>query len=101
MMMRLALAKAKQGRRNGHTERTTVKHCSRPLLVVATALPLGACFLTAEEIAANEDAACRSAAAETENPFMSNPVREDRSKLRVAQIAEVRPCSGRRGCSKR
>jgi len=34
---------------------------SRLLLVVAAALPLGACFVTHEEIAANDDAACRSA----------------------------------------
>jgi hypothetical protein len=34
---------------------------SRLLLVVAAALPLCACFMTPEEIAANDDADCRSA----------------------------------------
>jgi len=34
---------------------------SRLLLVVAAALPLSACFTTAEQIAADDDAACRSA----------------------------------------
>ena len=29
------------------------------LLIVAAALPLGACFMTAEQIAADDDAACR------------------------------------------
>ena len=32
---------------------------SRILLIVAAALPLGACFMTAEQIAADDDAACR------------------------------------------
>jgi hypothetical protein len=34
---------------------------SRLLLAVVAALPLCACFMTAEEIAANDDARCRSA----------------------------------------
>ena len=32
---------------------------SRILLIAAAALPLGACFMTAEQIAADDDAACR------------------------------------------
>jgi hypothetical protein len=34
---------------------------SRLLMIVAVALPLGACFATPEQIAADDDAACRHA----------------------------------------
>jgi hypothetical protein len=59
-------------------------HFSRLLLVVAAALPLGACFLTAEQIAANDDAACRSAGHKPGTPAYAK-CREDRSNMRVAQ----------------
>jgi hypothetical protein len=64
------------------------KHFSRLLLVVAAALPLGACFLTAEEIAANDDAACRSAGLKRGTPAYVK-CREDRSNLRFAQNIEA------------
>ena len=59
-------------------------HFSRLLLVVAAALPLGACFMTAEQIAANDDAACRSAGLKPGTPAYVK-CREDRSRLRMAQ----------------
>lgn len=61
---------------------------SRLLLVVAAALPLGACFLTAEQIAANDDAACRSARLKPGTPAYVK-CREDRSNLRFAQNMEA------------
>jgi hypothetical protein len=61
---------------------------SRLLLVVAAALPLGACFLTAEQIAANDDAACRSAGLKPGTPAYVK-CREDRSNLRFAQNVEA------------
>jgi hypothetical protein len=63
-------------------------HFSRLLLVVAAALPLGACFLTAEQIAANDDAACRSAGLKPGTPAYAK-CREDRSNLRFAQNMEA------------
>ena len=59
-------------------------HLSRLLLIVAVALPLGACFLSAEQIAANDDTACRSAVLKPETPTYVK-CREDRTNLRVAQ----------------
>jgi hypothetical protein len=59
-------------------------HFSRLLLVVAAALPLSACFQTAEQIAANDDAACRSAGLKPGTPAYVK-CREDRSNLRFAQ----------------
>jgi len=59
-------------------------HFSRLLLVVVAALPLGACFLTAEQIAANYDAACRGALLKPGTPAYVK-CREDRSNLRVPQ----------------
>ena len=63
-------------------------HFSRLVLVVAAALPLGACFMTAEQIAANDDAACRSAALKPGTPAYVK-CREDRSRLRFAQGIEA------------
>jgi len=63
-------------------------HFSRLLLVVAAALPLSACFLTAEQIAANDDAACRSAGLKPGTPAYAK-CREDRSNLRFAQNMEA------------
>jgi hypothetical protein len=64
------------------------KHFSRLLLIVAVALPLGACFVTAEQIAANDDAACRSAGLKRGTPAYVK-CREDRSNLRFAQNIEA------------
>ena len=63
-------------------------HFSRLVLVVAAALPLGACFLTAEQIATNDDAACRSAGLKPGTPAYVK-CREDRSNLRFAQNMEA------------
>jgi hypothetical protein len=63
-------------------------HFSRLLLIVAAALPLGACFLTAEQIAANDDAACRSAGLKSGTPAYAE-CREDRSRMRFAQDIEA------------
>jgi hypothetical protein len=63
-------------------------HFTRLLLVVAAALPLGACFLSAEQIAANDDAACRSAGLKPGTPAYVK-CREDRSRMRVAQNMEA------------
>ena len=63
-------------------------HFSRLLLVVAAALPLGACFLTAEQIAANDDVHCRSAGLKPGTPAYAK-CREDRSNLRFAQNMEA------------
>jgi len=51
-------------------------HFSRLLLVVAAALPLSACFLTAEQIAANDDVHCRSAGLKPGTPAYAK-CRED------------------------
>jgi hypothetical protein len=64
------------------------KHFSRLPLIVAAALPLGACFLTPEQIAANDDAACRSAGLKPGTPAYVK-CREDRSNLRGAQNIEA------------
>ena len=61
---------------------------SRLLLVVAAALPLGGCFATAEQIAANDDTACRSAGLKPGTPAYVK-CREDRSNLRSAQSIEA------------
>jgi len=58
-------------------------HFSRLLLIVAVALPLGAC-MSAAEIAANDDAACRSAGAKPGTPAYVK-CRENRSNQRIAQ----------------
>ena len=61
---------------------------SRLLLVVAAALPLGACFLSPEQIAADDDAACRGGGLKPGTPAYVK-CREDRSKLRTAQNIEA------------
>jgi hypothetical protein len=50
---------------------------SRLLLIVALTLPLSACFATAEQIAADDDAACRSAGLKPGTPAYAK-CREDR-----------------------
>jgi len=50
---------------------------SRLLMIVAVALPLSACFTTAEQIAADDDAACRSAGLKPGTPAYAK-CREDR-----------------------
>ena len=61
---------------------------SRLLLVVAAALPLGACFLSPEQIAADDDAACRGGGLKPGTPAYVK-CREDRSNLRSAQSIEA------------
>ena len=61
-------------------------HFSRLLLVVAATLPLGACFMTAEQIAANDDAACRKAGKPGTPPYVK--CRDDRNRMRMAQSIE-------------
>jgi hypothetical protein len=58
------------------------KHFSRLLLVVAAALPLGACFMTAEQIAADDDAHCRSAGLKPGTPAYAK-CREDITNRRA------------------
>jgi hypothetical protein len=62
-------------------------HFSRLLLVVAAALPLGACFMTAEQIATNDDAACRSAGKPGTPAYAK--CRDDRTRMRMAQNIEA------------
>jgi hypothetical protein len=69
-------------------------HFSRLLLIVALALPLGACMTAAErqaqarEIAANDDAACRSAGAKPGTPAYDQ-CRENRSNHRAIAQREA------------
>lgn len=58
------------------------------LLVVAVGLPLGACFMTTEQIAADDDAACRSAGLKRGTPAYVQ-CRDDRTRVRVSQQAAV------------
>ena len=62
-------------------------YLSRLLLIVVAALPLGACFMTAEQIAANDDAACRKAGKPGTPAYAK--CREDRKNLRFAQNIEA------------
>jgi hypothetical protein len=57
---------------------------SRLLVIVAVALPLSACFTTAEQIAADDDAACRSAGLKPGTPAYAK-CREDRTGNRNMQ----------------
>lgn len=57
-------------------------HFSRLLLIVAVALPLGAC-MSASEIADSDDAACRSTGAKPGTPAYVK-CRENRKKERAA-----------------
>ncbi|MGB8400386.1 hypothetical protein [Bradyrhizobium sp.] len=69
-------------------------HFSRLLLIVAAALPLGACMTAAEQqaqarpIAANDDAACRSAGANPGTPAYVQ-CRKDRSNQRAIAQTEA------------
>jgi hypothetical protein len=56
---------------------------SRLLLIVAAALSLSACFHTAEEIAADDDAACRSAGLKPGTPAYDK-CRDDKVHMRSA-----------------
>jgi hypothetical protein len=66
---------------------------SRLLLIVATALPLGACMTAAERqeqaraIAASDDAACRSAGKPGTPAYAK--CRDDRVRMRMAQNIEA------------
>jgi len=62
-------------------------YLSRLLLIVVAALPLGACFMTAEQIAANDDAACRKAGKPGTPPYAK--CRDDRNRMRMAQSIEA------------
>ena len=62
-------------------------HFSRLLLIVAAALPLGACFTTAEQIAANDDAACRSAGLKPGTPAYVQCL--DDRRMRLSQEAAM------------
>ena len=67
-------------------ERGKEMHFSRLLLIVAAALPLGACFTSAEQIAANDDAACRSAGLKSGTPAYVQCL-DDNRRLRLSQEA--------------
>lgn len=66
-------------------------HFSRLLLIVAAALPLGACMTTAEQqaqaraIAADDDAACRSAGAKPGTPAYAQCLENRSNQRAVAQ----------------
>jgi hypothetical protein len=60
-------------------------HSSRLLLIVAVALPLSACMSTAD-IAASDDAACRSAGAKPGTPAYVKCQEQRKEQRRVAQI---------------
>src|SRR5262245_46601180 len=64
---------------------------SRLLLIVAVALPLGACFhtLTPEEVAAEDDAACRSAGLKPGTPPYAK-CREDMKSRRAMSDTAAR-----------
>jgi len=67
-------------------------HFSRLLLIVAAALPLGACMTAAEQqaqaraIAANDDAACRSAGAKPGTPAHAKCLEDRKNQRAIAQI---------------
>jgi hypothetical protein len=58
---------------------------ARLLLIVAVALPLGAC-MSASEIAASDDAACRSTGAKPGTPAYVKCLEDRKNQRRVAQI---------------
>jgi hypothetical protein len=60
-------------------------HFSRHLLIAAVALPLGAC-MSASEIAASDDAACRSTGAKPGTPAYAKCLENRQEQRRVAQI---------------
>jgi hypothetical protein len=63
-------------------------HFLRLLLIVAAALPLGACFTSAEQIAANDDAACRSAGLKPGTPAYVQCL-DDNRRMRLSQEAAM------------
>jgi len=69
-------------------------HFSRLLLIVAAALPLGACMTAAEQqeqaraIAASDDTACRSAGAKPGTPAYAK-CREDKKNQRAVAQTEA------------
>ena len=63
-------------------------HFSRLLLIVAAALPLGACFTSAEQIAANDDGACRSAGLKRGTPAYVQCL-DDNRRMRLSQEAAM------------
>jgi len=69
------------------SERTMGMHFCRLLLVVAAALPLGACFLTAKQIGANHDAACRSAGLKPETPAYAKCREEIKNRQALSDMA--------------
>jgi len=68
-------------------------HFSRLLLIVAAALPLGACATAAEQeaqaraIAASDDAACRDAGAKPGTPAYPKCLEDRKSQRQMAQMA--------------
>ena len=66
-------------------------HFSRLLLIVAAALPLGACMTAAEQqaqaqaIAASDDAACRSAGAKPGTPAYTKCLEDRKNQRAIAQ----------------
>jgi len=65
-------------------------HFSRLLLIVAATLPLGACLTAAEtqeQIAASDDAACRSAGAKPGTPAYVQCREDTSNRRRMSQTA--------------
>jgi hypothetical protein len=60
-------------------------HLPRLLLIVAVALPLGAC-MSASEIAASDDAACRSTGAKPGTPAYVKCLENRKEQRRIAQV---------------
>jgi hypothetical protein len=60
-------------------------HVSRLLLTMAIALPLGAC-MSASEIAASDDAACRGTGAKPATPAFAKCLEDRKEQRRIAQI---------------
>jgi len=63
-------------------------HFSRLVLIVAAALPLGACFTSAEQIAASDDAACRSVGLKPGTPAYVHCL-DDNRRMRLSQEATM------------
>jgi hypothetical protein len=68
-------------------EGATKMRFSRLLLVVVAALPLCACFMTAEEIAANDDARCRSAGLKPGTPAYAKCREDIRNRRAMSDMA--------------
>jgi hypothetical protein len=69
-------------------ERGKEMHFLRLLSIVAAALPLGACFTSAGQIAANDDAACRSAGLKPGTPAYVQCL-DDNRRMRLSQEAAM------------